>query len=76
VVITSAVYNNEAPLGRVFEEFQQAEETTGKKYGGTSLGMPISNHLAQHLGGDLYVTSVEGKGSIFTLTLSIERAAP
>ena len=63
---------NEEALSRVFEEFQQADATTRKKYGGTGLGMPISRHLAQLLGGDLTVTSSEGEGSTFTLTLPIE----
>jgi signal transduction histidine kinase len=63
---------NEEALSRVFEEFQQADATTRKKYGGTGLGMPISKHLAQLLGGDLTVMSTEGEGSTFTFTLPIE----
>jgi signal transduction histidine kinase len=62
---------NEEQLGRVFEEFQQADATTTRQYGGTGLGLPISKQLAQLLGGDLTASSIEGEGSIFTLTLPL-----
>ena len=72
IVTDTGIGMNEEALSRVFEEFQQADATTRKKYGGTGLGMPISRHLAQLLGGDLTVTSTEGEGSTFVLTLPIE----
>jgi signal transduction histidine kinase len=71
-VADTGIGMNEEAIGRVFEEFQQADLATRKKYGGTGLGMPISRHLAQLLGGNLTVTSTEGEGSMFTLTLPIE----
>ncbi len=71
-VADTGIGMNEAALGRVFEEFQQADASTRQQYGGTGLGMPISKHLAQLLGGDLTVTSSEGVGSTFTLTLPME----
>jgi signal transduction histidine kinase len=71
-VADTGIGMNEEALGRVFEEFQQADLSTRKKYGGTGLGMPISKHLAQLLGGDLTVSSSEGEGSTFTLTLPLD----
>jgi signal transduction histidine kinase len=70
-VVDSGIGMNEEQLARVFEEFQQAESTTSRDYGGTGLGLPISKQLAQLLGGDLVATSIEGEGSTFTLSIPI-----
>lgn len=54
---------------RVFEEFQQVDTSSTRKYKGTGLGLPIARKLARMLGGDLTVTSELGKGSTFTMTI-------
>jgi CheY-like chemotaxis protein len=56
-------------LGRVFEEFQQVDTSTTRKYKGTGLGLPIARKLARMLGGDLTVDSELGQGSTFTVTI-------
>ena len=56
----------------IFHEFQQANTSISRVYGGTGLGLTISKQLAQLLGGDIVVTSELGQGSIFTLTLPLK----
>jgi len=53
----------------VFDAFQQAENTTSHRYGGTGLGLTISRQLTRLLGGALDVESTPGVGSRFTLYL-------
>lgn len=52
-------------LSKIFESFEQAEEDTVSKYGGTGLGLTIVKKLAELKGGELTVSSQLGKGSIF-----------
>jgi len=78
-VVDSGIGISEDALGRVFEEFQQADTSTTRQYGGTGLGLAISRNLARLLGGDLTATSIAGQGSTFTLTVPMEygsRPAP
>lgn len=66
---------NEEALSKIFDEFQQADSSTTRQYGGTGLGLTISRNLAQLLGGNLTVTSETGKGSTFTLSVPLQYIA-
>lgn len=60
-------------LNRIFEIFSQADTSTTRKFGGTGLGLNISNSLIKLMGGDqLYVESELGKGSDFYFELELD----
>ncbi|MGE3106955.1 MAG: ATP-binding protein [Phycisphaerales bacterium] len=57
-------------VGRLFKPFSQADETTSRRFGGTGLGLCITRHIAEALGGDVLVESEAGVGSRFTLLVA------
>ena len=62
-------------LSRLFQLFTQADSTINQKYGGTGIGLAVSQHLAEAMGGTISVVSVPGKGSTFTFRLPLEVSA-
>ncbi len=57
-------------IGRLFQRFSQADDSTTRQFGGTGLGLAITRAFAQRLGGDVSVESEPGRGSVFRLDLS------
>jgi len=56
---------------RIFDEFQQVDNTSTRKKGGTGLGLSISRRIVELHGGSISVESEVGKGSIFKVTVPI-----
>lgn len=59
-------------MSKIFNRFDQAEEDTSLKYGGTGLGLNIVKELTELMGGEITVNSQLGKGSEFTVSLPLE----
>jgi signal transduction histidine kinase/DNA-binding response OmpR family regulator len=56
-------------VANLFQRFNQADQSTTRKYGGTGLGLALTKAIATMLGGDIRVDSEEGKGSTFSFSI-------
>ncbi|WP_160974017.1 ATP-binding protein [Thalassovita mangrovi] len=71
-VIDRGIGMSEETIRTVFRPFQQAEQSTTRRFGGTGLGLVITRNLIDLMGGTLEVQSKLGEGSTFTVTLPLE----
>jgi two-component system, sensor histidine kinase RpfC len=63
----------ESALTRIFEPFQQADETVLNRFGGTGLGLAICRQSLNQIGGEIAVESELGRGTQFIVTIPVER---
>jgi PAS domain S-box-containing protein len=61
-------------MERLFQPFTQADSSTTRNYGGTGLGLTISDRLVRMMGGQIAVDSAPGAGSRFAFTIPLEAA--
>ncbi|MEY2840742.1 MAG: hypothetical protein RJB60_3041, partial [Pseudomonadota bacterium] len=61
-------------LDRIFEPFEQADNSTTRRFGGSGLGLSITRSLAEQMGGSISARSEPGRGSTFAITVPLAMA--
>jgi CheY-like chemotaxis protein len=68
-VIDTGIGMTQEQIKQLFKPFMQVDSSLTRRFGGTGLGLTISQRLAKALGGEITVDSMPGRGSLFALTL-------
>lgn len=63
-------------IAKAFEAFEQGDISIARKYGGTGLGLNITKHLVEGLGGEIHLSSEKGKGTLARVTLPAKSEGP
>jgi signal transduction histidine kinase len=73
-VADTGIGMNTATVARLFQRFEQADETVARKYGGTGLGLAIVKSLVDMMGGEIHVISEPSLGTAFRFTLRFQES--
>lgn len=73
-VVDTGIGMSKEKQSKIFTEFEQGDNTTSKRYGGTGLGLVICKKLVNKMGGDIDFISTEGEGSEFRCNLLVKMA--
>lgn len=73
VVEDSGIGMSKNQISHIFDSFTQADNSISRRFGGSGLGLFLSDHLAKIMGGTITVKSKELEGSVFTLTLPMKK---
>ena len=71
-IIDSGIGMTQEQVDKILHPFTQADSSFTRRYGGTGLGLTITNQLIDLMGGELSITSEQGKGSVFSFALPLE----